>query len=490
MNLLCLAIDRLRPDFLGCYGNTFIATPSIDHLAADGFVFDQVALDSAELPEVYTSLWTGRHALRRLLTGSNDTVRPHDLPAEASRLGWKTALVSDEPRVSGHPLASSFTEHIEVAPETSKRPASAADKTQSAALFAAAAQSLESMSEPFFLWAHSRGMAGAWDAPYKYRERYAAEEDPRPPDFVDPPCETSARDFDPDHLLGVRQAYAGQVTLLDEHLGSLVEALRATGRLERTLIVLLGTRGFPLGLHRRIGADEDDAARSPHDPAASQNRPGPPTEPPWGESTHVPLLLRIPEQSGVPTNLVRGARTQALVQPADFQPTLAAWLRAARSQHDAPTRDIVDLLVAVAVGEKRPRPADGMSLWPLILAREETLRDRAVTSSPAGLVLRTSGWCLRLSPPESPPPGGAQPDAKTLDAKTPGARTIDAWLANPSRLELFVRPDDRHEVNDVTQVCREIIESMTQSLREFAAACRLGDSPSLPPLPPEPQHGP
>jgi arylsulfatase A-like enzyme len=472
MNLLCLAIDSLRPDFLGCYGNTWIATPTVDHLAAEGFLFDQVTLDSADLREAYTSLWTGGHALRRILMGSDKGVPPDNLPAEASRLGWNAALITDEPGLARHALADGFAERIEVAPDAFARPARSPDETQSAALFAAAAEWLESATEPFFLWGHSRGMAGAWDAPYEYRERYAAEEDPRPPHFIDPPCETSARDFDPDHLLGIRQAYAGQMTLLGEHLGSLLEALRAAGRLERTLLVFLGTRGFPLGLHRRIGADEGELVAPSDDSTAPEG----PAGPPWSESTHVPLLFRIPEPSGIPANLVRGARSQALVQPGDLRPTLSAWLQAAQSQPNALPPDLTDRLLAAAVVEAPRHPAAGASLWPVLLAREESLRDRVVTSAGAGLVLRTRGWSLRLSSPQAP---------SALNAET-----MDAWLNHPEWVELFVRPDDRHEVNNVAQVCPEIVEKMTASLRDFVVACRQKNPPPLPALPPELLHGP
>ena len=39
-NVICLVIDGLQPAFLGAYGNTWIATPQFDHLAAESFVCD------------------------------------------------------------------------------------------------------------------------------------------------------------------------------------------------------------------------------------------------------------------------------------------------------------------------------------------------------------------------------------------------------------------------------------------------------------------
>ena len=43
-NVICVVIDGLQPAFLGAYGNTWIATPDLDRLAAESFVCD-TALD-------------------------------------------------------------------------------------------------------------------------------------------------------------------------------------------------------------------------------------------------------------------------------------------------------------------------------------------------------------------------------------------------------------------------------------------------------------
>jgi len=40
-NILWLCTDQQRFDTLGCYGNSFVRTPNIDRLAANGVVFDR-----------------------------------------------------------------------------------------------------------------------------------------------------------------------------------------------------------------------------------------------------------------------------------------------------------------------------------------------------------------------------------------------------------------------------------------------------------------
>ncbi len=39
-NILLITCDQLRSDFVGCNGSSFIRTPNIDRLAAEGCVFE------------------------------------------------------------------------------------------------------------------------------------------------------------------------------------------------------------------------------------------------------------------------------------------------------------------------------------------------------------------------------------------------------------------------------------------------------------------
>ena len=40
-NILWICIDRQRQDTLGCFGNSFVRTPNLDRLGADGMVFER-----------------------------------------------------------------------------------------------------------------------------------------------------------------------------------------------------------------------------------------------------------------------------------------------------------------------------------------------------------------------------------------------------------------------------------------------------------------
>lgn len=142
------------------------------------------------------------------------------------------------------------------------------------------------------------------------------------------------------------------------------------------------------------------------------------------ELLHLPLLLRLPGAAQA------GRRLSALTQPVDLPATL------------------LDLLGL-------PLPSmHGHSLLPLAQGGQEIVREYAVAGlhCDAGLAwaLRTPNWALLLPA-----------------ANLPG--------------RLFVKPDDRWEVNDVRQHHLELAEHMEKTLLAFIAAT---DQPGPLPQPP------
>ncbi|HUY87773.1 MAG TPA: sulfatase-like hydrolase/transferase [Pirellulales bacterium] len=411
MNAIILAVDRLHARYLGCYGNTWIATPEFNRLAAESFLFEQALIDTPHLAEIYDSFWLGSHVLER--RGSRASAGP-SLAELLGQAGVATTLISDEPEISRHALAGQFGEVIRLdeAEQAGAVPAScAADaaETRLAGFFAVASDWLASAREPFCLWLHAQSLGAVWDAPLEFRRQYADEDEPAPPDFASVPSRELPADFDPDELLGICQAYAGQASVLDSSLGGFLEAVRGSPNAAETLLAVTSTRGFPLGEHRRIGAANEAL---------------------YGELVHAAWLLRLPNATGAMD------RSQALVQPPDLFATLVDWWGIARP---AP-------------------PAFGQSLLPLVRGERETLRDRACLARGDGQrAIRTPAWYLRLPAP-----------------------TADA--AQPPRAELFAKPDDRWEVNDVADRCAETAEALQLALADFESAAQAGAIDQLAPL--------
>jgi arylsulfatase A-like enzyme len=214
------------------------------------------------------------------------------------------------------------------------------------------------------------------------------------------------------------------VSLLDVCIGPLIEAISDGRFAKETLFVLISARGFPLGEHGRVG---------PIDHAL------------YGELTQIPWLLRFPDGAG------QTDRTQLLAQPADLFATIADWC-------------------GVAV-EKQQHSAAGRSLVPLASGATEAVRDRAVAAASAGeWAIVTPAWYMRHR--------GEGRGARGERSQTPPPEVEK----DGEKHELFVKPDDRFEVNEVGDRCQECVEQLREAFAQFQQACQSPDFAELPPL--------
>jgi len=402
-NIVCLAIDRLHVGYLGAYGNTWIRTPAFDRLAAESFVFDRATIDSPDLAIQYRSLWLGLHAL---CPESRAAGRP-TLIERLNTSGYRSVLLTDEPIVAEHPLAARFEERVEIRSDVRGAVvARSVEETDAAQFFAAACDWLESAREPFFLWLHTGTLGRIWDAPIEFREQYTDEDDPPADSWADVPDRTFPKDFDPDELLGIAHAYAGQVSLVDQLLGSFLGALDETGSAANTLLICWSPRGFPLGMHRRVGSCDEAI---------------------YSELVHVPWIWRFPE--------VNTGRSQALVQPADLYATI--------------------LEQCGIYPEGQLRVGEARSIMPLTHGQGSATFDRACMSGLAGQRgIVVPAWSLRLSQVE--------------------VEGVDPAATQDIQAELFAKPDDWLEVNEVSDRCREIAVQLEAAFSAFSQDCQTG----------------
>jgi arylsulfatase A-like enzyme len=295
----------------------------------------------------------------------------------ASHAGVACSLVSDATDLPG---AESFADATVVATDV-EQPAADVSQTGCASVLAVAAEHLEAWSQAAqaddkLLWVHLHGYMGPWDAPQELRAALLEEDDPVPPTFVEPPqFEATA---DQDAVLGYRAAYAAQTIVLDECVGGLLAALSAFGLDDSTLVVVIGCRGYALGEHGAVGGEVMSL---------------------YGETLHVPCLLRAPGLSPAPP------RMTSLAQSADLMATLAAWFGLERVGNGG-----VDLL---AIANSGPTPRQFV----------------AAHGADGEQTLRTPAWLLRV------PPEGV------------GHAAID----RPRRPELYVKPDDRWDRRSLRQ---------------------------------------
>jgi hypothetical protein len=309
---LVVTLDRLPAWILPAYGSTWLATPAIDALAGRGVTFDRV-----------------------IATGDDDlaTLRGLGLGAVAT----EAAVVTD----AAHVAAAVKAADVRLLEATCPRaPAADATGTNLARLCVAAGDLIAADRHPV-VWLHAASLGVAWDAPLECREAYFDPADPRPyADAAVPEMELGA-DADPDLLVGIRQAFAGQLTHLDACLAPLLEA--AGGR----HVLVAGVRGLGLGLHGRVGTG----------PLA-----------PYGELVHVPAIFADAR------GRMAAQRYGGLVVPADLGALLG------------------DLGLAVAPGGAAA--AGGHSLAGLLTDWSAPERDRVIATTAHGVAIVTPGWHL------------------------------------------------------------------------------------------------
>ena len=386
-NVICLIVDRLQAAQVGAYGNTWSHTPQLDRLAAESLLLDRALADALDLDRLYRGFWQGLPARLPDAEKHSAGVPGAALPALARAAGMQTVLLTDEPAVAALAEQAGFATHslLKLAEPTGL--AGDVEETQAAEVAAAAGELLAELQPPFFFWLHARGLAGAWDAPYELRRQYADEEDPPPPDFFLPPSRHLPADYDPDELLGISQAYAGQVAAWDTCLGALIEEFRNGPRAADTLLVVASPRGYPLGEHLQIG---------PGDLAL------------YNEHIQIPWMLHFPDGLGAL------ARSQDLVVPADLAATLAEWLELPAGAFGPTSRSLVPLA--------RGLPHAG---------RECVI----LHAGPHDWAVRTPAWHLLVRGPQ-----------------------------NERRVELYAKPSDRFEVNDVADRAPEIVAGLVDVL--------------------------
>jgi len=321
-------------------------------------------------------------------------------------------LLSDDPRLLALRETTRLTS-VETFPEVADVAADSPEKTTLARFGSVLLDWLEEPAREEIIWAHARGLLGPWDAPYSFREDLADEEDPEPPTMVHPPFERENREFDSDHVLGITQAYAGQVTVLDMLLGELLATIEELPEDEQPLVVLTSTGGYPLGLHGQIGRDDDSTVRL------------------YSDTLHVPLLFRRP---GGKEGL---ARCQGLARLGDILPTI------------------------VESFGLESTPQEGLDLLNVRLVDE---REFVLSGIADQRCFRGDHWSLRYHLP---------------DLDTP----LDEIDIHQIATELFVKPDDRWDVNNVADRCKNIAEMGLRTALAIEQAYR--DNLPMPEIPEE-----
>jgi len=297
-------VDTLRADHLGAYGYERDTSPSIDAVAAEGVVFEQMHAHANWTQPSVASIITGTHP--PVFRGDFTSALPGDALTAAewySAHGYATAgftvtvaVGEDFGFQQGYDVYEELDEHLTIS-ERKKRLGEAFDADVLVDRGLAWLDGRGDDERPFLLYLHSvdphspyqahEGYRGWWD-PEEEARRRAARLASGEPTFGD----DSIRD--PAERRSILDRYDGEIVFNDAHFGRLVEGLERRGLAERTLVVVVSDHGEEFWERNTYGHGH----RNVH-----------------AELTHIPFILRGP---GLPA----GVRVPGLARAVDILPTL------------------------------------------------------------------------------------------------------------------------------------------------------------------------
>lgn len=240
-NVVLLSIDTLRADHLGAYGYQVRETsPNLDQLMAGGVRFEQAnaprALTWPSLATVLTGLYPSGHGVI-----DNGYELPADLPTLPLALhtgGYRTGAFLGNMCRANHQGWDAFECN-----------AGQDGKSVAAALEWLGQQQGE---QPFFLWVHLFGAHGPY---YNGGDLAATQLDPGYQGTLEPKkwrlnaVMSNREQLSERDIVHLHAIYDAAVIGSDRIAGRLLDGLRESGQLERTLVVLLADHGEELYQH-------------------------------------------------------------------------------------------------------------------------------------------------------------------------------------------------------------------------------------------------
>ncbi len=279
-DVIVVVVDGLRGDKLE-------ATPYIGELAGQGLNFQNAASSSSHVMQSLSSFFTGRLPTRGGAIGVYEAEPQEEAATIAQAFqdaGYYTGLLANHPAIQGFGYTKGFQE-VQVAQQ--------GQPLNDTALVKRATEFLEDAgTDRIFLYVHFAGVLTS----------KLVQPDPAADPATAP---FNVRDFGKDYkwtseelkasprVAITRDAYAAAMNTSDAAVKALMDALKTSGRLEKSVVVLTSLHGFELLEHAYLGTG-------------------------WSlyeESVHVPLIVYAP-------GAVPAAMTRARVSLVDVMPSL------------------------------------------------------------------------------------------------------------------------------------------------------------------------
>jgi choline-sulfatase len=229
INVLLITIDTLRADHVGSYGYAAAQTPAIDALAARGARFEHAATVAPLTLPAHSSLMTGTfptyHGVRDnggFYLGDDQITLAESLRAHGYRTGGFVAAFVLDRRWGIAQGFDRYFDDFDLAKYRTDVGLDAVQRPGSEVVSKAIEWLDQDRSQPFLAWVHLYEPHAPYEPPEAIRARF-------------PPTLTGA--------------YDGEIAAADIQVGRLLDHLAASGRLDRTVVVVAGDHGESLGAH-------------------------------------------------------------------------------------------------------------------------------------------------------------------------------------------------------------------------------------------------
>lgn len=354
-NIVICVIDAARADHVGCYGYQRDATPNIDRLAQESFVFENHYCQIPSTKESTASLFTGEHPDTHLAIGVLGGVSPSKITiarAFASLGNTKTVFLTSNTAAS--PPAGIGVDFQEIYYDEDKLGPYVSDNLKRylpEVLVNAFGDWLDrNRGARFCAYFHFLPPHYPYEQPDEMTRLFQDEEPPglRLGSFEFPVDESKFRDAYP-ALPGWVNLYDSNLRYGDWAVGRIEELLREAGILDNTIFIVTSDHGEAFGEHGYVWHQN-----ATHD-----------------EQSKIPLLIRFPGRER------RTGRFAALTQSIDMLPT------------------ILDLLSV----DYSQTGIQGRSLVPMLAGRADSVNEYALCRAfgrPASFMIRDSRYSLIL----------------------------------------------------------------------------------------------
>ncbi len=269
-NILVISLCSVRAGHLGCYGYPRSTSPNLDRLAAEGILFEHAVTPWPKTAPAFAALMTGKYGHTTgvmRITPDQFLGDDHETLAEIlAKRGYATAVFNSTPALNP---ATNLLQGFEEVVDTYRNDTPFADATRGAIEWLA-----QPREEPFLAWVHYNNAHHPYLAPGVERHMFVNDEhyQDKPLIHAMPKVPLSLPIAD-DHpfrrqilhpdLGGARPSvatreepvelglyiahYDAGIASADKMIGQLLAAVRHSGMLDNTIVVVVSDHGESLG---------------------------------------------------------------------------------------------------------------------------------------------------------------------------------------------------------------------------------------------------